>query len=1617
MTSAIQATTTETTKSTQSTALDKKKNTDTTNTSPAAPVPSLISKKNTKTTKTKYSTSSNVRKPSKENELLRAKHAMQNLGLAPKWKITEATNKTEEKTTEEILIKRTENTETKNEETDEDAAEDARILQIFANEDSFSEASDFSDTSSILSFDLNPLDLMTDASDSYYTNDSDSDFLDTYNTVYINEVKLIGAMSATLYVPIHIGEFLFHALVDSGAQATLITHDVFEQISKVMDLPIHHSSIQLLDHNQRDIMQTTEPRLVPFKIGNLEVTHPTYVINNGMRNSVLLGLDFLKHAKMNIITYGKEPTITIGDPADPTEIIPTSTVAPIAHLISVNLVAKNDITLKPQESAIIPCESTKPLQDGIIEVSSTLPAHVEKNFNFRNNDGTVSVLVANTSDQDLDIHEGTELAEALIADPYDFTSIITDKDVEKATELCLFPENKGVKNLRQHLLDDPTFPKELVDDLCKYVNEEVPNVISKEEFDIGNLDLPEKYYYDYYPPDDKLPTCKPYLFNGIREDQIEKILTKYVEHGLVEHAVSPAASPGFVIARKTRNEGEDKLRFLVDYRALNAVLPMPKYPLPYWHNIIHKLQDKNWFTHIDISSAFTAVHMTERAGKAAAIITSRGQYVPKRMMQGLSTSAQHFAFVMSKVMEPVKDVASHFQDDVMVVTKGTKLDHLNDIKRVLKALETAGLKINFKANYFQKEVKYLGRIVNGQGHRPLPKHIKALKCMKKPTTKKELMAILGVTAWLSAYVPYYSTKIKSLTSALSTSPFTFSEEHEEALDNIKNEISENTALYFPDPSAPIYLAADSTARGFGAILYQVTSYSADDLKGHEIPHEWPEASVETLHPVLPPPNKKVLLPEVNLQDVDQPKKPKKKKKKPEAKTDTDTSIDKTINAINTRHDLTLTEVAGNESNKIHLVKAVAFASGAYSGAAISYSSIEKEFLCILLSLEQLKTFLYSADTTYVLTDCAPILWCLKYRYSRITKLEKYAIKLLSLPFKIIVHHLRGSIHPGDLMSRTIKVEEPTTTLTEAKRAIVINTPFHPCTLTSLENLVKYIKENPDCVQVPPPTPEPAIVTSVCSVEQDLTTARVNRITYASLEDLLGKRLTPESIASAQRKDEDCQHAITALKEGLPQPTFQLRQGLLVKEISNAEGNVHLVPVLTFELAVYAIALFHMHNHCGYHALWQLIREEYFYKGMKKLIQRFTRACDLCIQHSAKNSPKEALGMNPLPLKKADSWMIDLVTGLPKTRGKDGFLSIVCEFSNFRIAVPITSTITATGIIDLIRSHVLAIFGIMTHLRSDRGSNLLISKQMTQFCDFYGIKRHLSVPNHPQGHGRVEVSNRYIQSLVLKLSDQYDISWLDVLALAVHELNCKPRGIMRGLSPHIIMFGNQPAQVKRHPKIDEAALNPDELVRIHTDITKAAKLMIKEVEEIMMKNNQEKGGRRTFYSPGVAVYLKNFRILPKRKTQSKFHSAPHIVLHDYGPTVLCKSILGTVSLQAKENVRLAPAREAELFGRLPLEIQMVVGPPFSHEEISKAVEEGKIPEFWTAEKNRLEEELLGPQTRAQERTEASADMEEEAETRKSLETPPNVLEHPPTTFTSDGSTMDHLPQIKKVTFNI
>ena len=116
----------------------------------------------------------------------------------------------------------------------------------------------------------------------------------------------------------------------------------------------------------------------------------------------------------------------------------------------------------------------------------------------------------------------------------------------------------------------------------------------------------------------------------------------------------------------------------------------------------------------------------------------------------------------------------------------------------------------------------------------------------------------------------------------------------------------------------------------------------------------------------------------------------------------------------------------------------------------------------------------------------------------------------------------------------------------------------------------------------------------------------------------------------------------------------------------------------------------------------------------------------------------------------------------------------------------------------------------------------------------------------------------------------------------------------------------------------------------------------------------------FYKAGHLVYVKDFRILPKKKFKQRFFSAPFLILKAYTHALLVRDFFGVTKLVHKDNVRPCPVRVAYLYEALPVQVKLAVGFPFTNEEIEQAVLEGRIPEFW----DDLPEVPLPAQTRSQ-----------------------------------------------------
>jgi hypothetical protein len=166
-------------------------------------------------------------KPTKEREVEKIKTAMSALGLVKKKEQTQTANPPE---TVQIMNVSTEQMD--------------NVLHTVSEQDENS------------SLDGSPSSPKTISDIDSDDEQSEEELQNVLSPLLIRQVKFIGSMMANIYVPIKIGEERLQALVDSGAQATLITYDVFEKLNEQMHLPVFRSTIQLLDHNQRDIKQS-----------------------------------------------------------------------------------------------------------------------------------------------------------------------------------------------------------------------------------------------------------------------------------------------------------------------------------------------------------------------------------------------------------------------------------------------------------------------------------------------------------------------------------------------------------------------------------------------------------------------------------------------------------------------------------------------------------------------------------------------------------------------------------------------------------------------------------------------------------------------------------------------------------------------------------------------------------------------------------------------------------------------------------------------------------------------------------------------------------------------------------------------------------------------------------------------------------------------------------------------------------------------------------------------------------------------------------------------------------------------------------------------------------------
>lgn len=285
----------------------------------------------------------------------------------------------------------------------------------------------------------------------------------------------------------------------------------------------------------------------------------------------------------------------------------------------------------------------------------------------------------------------------------------------------------------------------------------------------------------------------------------------------------------------------------------------------------------------------------------------------------------------------------------------------------------------------------------------------------------------------------------------------------------------------------------------------------------------------------------------------------------------------------------------------------------------------------------------------------------------------------------------------------------------------------------------------------------------------------------------------EWIKAAQMQDDDIEVIRKILESGNREPevkhyfeNYDLRKGVVFRKTES--GNKWVVPRVSRWNIVKMC-----HDDQGHFAVektLEIVRENYWFKGMRRFVKKYVSACLNCLYYKSKTGKKpgflNSIEKVAIPFH---TLHLDHVGPFIRTRGGNTeILTIIDGFTKFCVIEPVKNTKAKHVIKSLVQLFV--IFGVPTRIISDQGA-AFTSSSFKSFCLSYGIKHVLNAVATPRANGQCERSNRTILSaLAATCGGTEGDTWDTEVKKVQSAINCAPHRTTK-VSPSQLLLGYKP----------------------------------------------------------------------------------------------------------------------------------------------------------------------------------------------------------------------------------
>ena len=190
---------------------------------------------------------------------------------------------------------------------------------------------------------------------------------------------------------------------------------------------------------------------------------------------------------------------------------------------------------------------------------------------------------------------------------------------------------------------------------------------------------------------------------------------------------------------------------------------------------------------------------------------------------GLTNAPATFqALINTTFCEYLDIFVTAYLNNILIYIKSTLKEHIQEIKKVFKALQEADIRLRpDKCKFYEKTVKFLGSIITTDGIQMDDKKVKAIREWPEPRNLKEVQAFLGFANFYRRFIQGYSQICTPLTKMTKKEqPFHWEYEQREAFEKLEKKFTLAPILASFDAERKIILKTDASDQTLGSGLSQ-----------------------------------------------------------------------------------------------------------------------------------------------------------------------------------------------------------------------------------------------------------------------------------------------------------------------------------------------------------------------------------------------------------------------------------------------------------------------------------------------------------------------------------------------------------------------------------------------------------------------------------------------------------------------------------------------------------------------------------------------------------------------------------------------------------------------------